>query len=209
MQISSKLSHVVKVKKNQQLPLSVAVRVFSKPSPTTFPTMQRSHHRGLLLTTISTEDHLGLPGVSASAKISNWLLHPPEILHEAWNTLLDWSGILTRKRGLWSWNNWRIDEYRQKNMGGFSRWSSVKKYQTVSFAPWKEDIESSQKDPKGEGIIFSPLPHSKKPLHVFVLLVCIPSNCRVSLSILRLENQCKTHLRSITFQPSILAAWFI
>lgn len=107
------------------------------------------------------------------------------------------------------------------NTWGFSRCLSVKNYYHADrqFRPWKEDIESSQKDPKGEGIIFSHWPHIKKSLHVFVLLVCIPSNRRVSLPIHRLENpwkslhsphfECKTHLRSITFQPSLLAVCFI
>ena len=38
------------------------------------------------------------------------------------------------------------------------------------FAPEKEDIESSQKDAKGEGIIFSHLPHITKSLHDFCAL---------------------------------------
>lgn len=63
------------------------------------------------------------------------------------------------------------------------------------FAPEKEDIESSQKDAKGEGIIFSHLPHM-----IFVLLVCIPSNRRVSLSILRLETH-KNHRQNLKTNP--------
>lgn len=94
------LSHVVKVNKNNRFPW-VSIRSGSRSHPQRHSLRCNvPNHRGLLLTTISTEDHLGLPGVSASAKISNWLFLSPEILHEPWNTLLDWSGILTRKRRL-------------------------------------------------------------------------------------------------------------
>ena len=140
MQISKLVTCCQGLKKGNSLPW-VSQFGFPKPSPTTFPTMQRSQPPRSFAHNDFHRRSPGLPGVSASAKISNGLLHPPEILHEPWNTLLDCSGILTRKRGLWSWRK----TGESANM--VFKVTFREKLPDSQFRPWKEDIESSQKDP--------------------------------------------------------------